>query len=122
MSGVVKYIYCAYALDITEEEEVTIFVVDDTLVTMSEFEDDEIRVLPDRQSDPAPRLPPSNPKRSTHLFVGRSRRGKNTHNNEAYVDDTEKNAKKSTYGYLEHILTYRDSCTPNDKSLKKSVR
>lgn len=80
---------------------------------MSEFDHDKIRVLPDYEAKRTVSAI-STPRRSNRLFVGRSRRSANT--------DSKKTSTQTEYGYLEHILSYRDLCKPNDKSLKKNVR
>lgn len=88
---------------------------------MSEFDDDQSRILSGYEPNQTVSTT-SNSRRPSRLFVGRSRRPtNNVDKNESNVD-CEKTLTQTKYGYLEHILSYRDLCKPNDKSLKKNVR
>lgn len=77
------------------------------------------------------RFPPNNSMDSTEftvLFVHDARRSSSVNmedNSVKEVDASNGSAlsrSQSKYGYLEHIQSYKQFCTPDDKSLPEKVR
>jgi hypothetical protein len=95
---------------------------------MDDAEANETRVLPDATRTRESLSTTFDPSRPIRLFVGRSLRSTRANSEIGFVKEMDDLGEPTSicspdkYGYLEHLLTFKDKCKPNDKSLKKQVR